>query len=138
MESPLAALALSAFLVFATQCATATSCIQSKPFKVKQVCGVVLAPEGTPMPRVLVELMDFNTDLPGKVQSVETDKQGKFALPEAPGGKYAVSVRLSGLATASQNFVVSEHHDRGGCKDRIVIQMQVAGRCSTISLGRKQ
>jgi hypothetical protein len=137
MKSSLPALALLVFLALATQCAPATSCIQNKPFKVKQVCGVVVAPDGTPMPHVLIELMDFNTDLPGKAQGVETDKEGRFALPDAPGGEYAVSVRLPGLATASQNFVVSEPRDQRRCKERIVIQMQVAGRCSTISLARK-
>jgi 5-hydroxyisourate hydrolase-like protein (transthyretin family) len=134
MKRSLSVLVLVTFLALAAQHAPATSCIQSKRFKVKQVCGVVVAPEGTPMPHVLVELIDLATDLPDVVQAIETDNEGRFALPDVPAGEYAMRVRLSGFATASQNFVVSKR----GCKHPIAIQMQVAGRCSTISLAHKQ
>jgi hypothetical protein len=137
MKRSLPELVLVAFLALATQYAPATSCVQSKRFKVKQVCGVVAAPEGTPMPHVAIELIDLNTDLPD-IQTVETDNQGKFALPDVPVGEYAVRVRLSGFATASQNLVVNERGDKRGCERPLSIQMQVAGRCSTISLAHKR
>ena len=138
MKRSLPALVLVMFLALATQYAPATSCIQSKRFKVRQVCGVVVAPEGTPMPHVPVELIDLKTDLPDVVQAVETDNQGRFVLPDVPAGEYAMRVRLSGFATASQNFELNKRGEKGGCKRRITIQMQVAGRCSTISLAHKQ
>ena len=89
------------------------------------------------MPHVAIELIDLNTDLPD-IQTVETDNQGKFALPDVPVGEYAVRVRLSGFATASQNLVVNERGDKRGCETLLSIQMQVAGRCSTISLAHKR
>jgi len=138
MKRSLAVLVLVTVLALATQYAPATSCIQSKRFKVKQVCGVVVAPEGTPISHAGVELIDLNTNLPDVVQTVETDKEGRFALPDVPAGEYAVRVRLSGFATASQNFVVSKRGGKGGCKKPITIQMQAAGRRSTISPGHKQ
>jgi 5-hydroxyisourate hydrolase-like protein (transthyretin family) len=90
------------------------------------------------MPHVLVELTDLRTNLPDVVQTVETDSQGRFSMPDVPPGEYAVGVHLSGFATASQNVMIRKGGGKGGCKKPITIQMQVAGRCSTVFLVHKQ
>ena len=126
------------FLAVTAQHAHPTSCIQNKPFKVKKVCGVVVAPEGTPMSHVRVELVDPRTELPDFVQAVETDNEGAFILSNVKPGEYGLRVRLSGFATASQNIAVTAHDRSSRCKRPIRVHMQVAGRCSSISMNRKQ
>jgi hypothetical protein len=138
MTRYLSALALLVFLAFIAEHAYSTSCIQNKRFKTKQVCGVVVAPEGTPMPNVRVDLVDLNTKRPDTVETLQTDTEGRFSVADVTQGEYALRVRLSGLANASQNFVLKAHGRSSGCEKPIRVVMQVAGRCSTISVSHKK
>ena len=53
----------------------ATTCIASKKFKVKAVCGAVTDPTGVPIPKVDVELLDNHSVI---LQRVVTNEDGRF------------------------------------------------------------
>jgi 5-hydroxyisourate hydrolase-like protein (transthyretin family) len=115
----------------------ATTCISKKPFKIQQVCGLVVVHDDV-VPDVQVELVDLITDLPDVIKTVRTDTEGKFSFSNLPAGEYAIRVRSAGFATASQNFEVGKQKTETRCQKPITVKLEPAGGCSSVSVTRKR
>ena len=112
----------------------ATLCIQNNRFKVKQLCGVVVDQDNVPIPRIKVELIDLNIDLPDVFRETLSDETGNFMFADIRPGEYALETRFSGFATARQSLVLVKRKSGASCKKPIRIQLQLAGNCSSVSV----
>ena len=63
--------------------------------------GVVRTAGGVPIPGASVHIVEENS---GKSWVTWTDDQGKFRLPELPGGKYRVEASQIGFGTGTQEL----------------------------------
>ena len=110
--------------------AGATTCVSNKKFKIRQVCGRVTDPSNVPIPMVNVELLDTHSVA---LQQVPTDEDGIFTLQNVAKGEYAIQIRFAGVATGWQPFIVTQHRSSAGCKKPMLVGLEPAGRCSSVS-----
>jgi hypothetical protein len=115
---------------------SATTCVQIKPFKVNQLCGLVVDRDNVPIPGATIQLVDLRTDLPDVVDTVRSDAQGNFKFADASPGEYAIRAKFSGFATANQNLLVRKSKPETACRKPISVKLQLAGECSSVSIGR--
>jgi hypothetical protein len=66
--------------------------------------GVVVDPSGAALPGVDVTIRNPATNL---TRNVITDREGRFAAPQLPSGRYTVTFKLAGFATIVQEDVIA-------------------------------
>ena len=71
--------------------------------------GVVVDPSGAALPGVDIEVRNAATNL---TRNVLTDREGRFAAPQLPSGRYTVTFKLSGFATLVQENVIATSANR--------------------------
>src|SRR5271157_4177922 len=86
-----------AFFVAAPVLANATTCVATKAFKVKEMCGKVDNPFNEPIARAEVDLLNLGSEVSG---GVLTDDRGDFIMPNVPRGQYEIKVKSVGYVTA--------------------------------------
>jgi Carboxypeptidase regulatory-like domain len=109
---------------------SATTCIQGKQFKVRQVCGKVRDWQGVEIPNASVQLKRQ-----GQGQAfaeVQTASDGSFAIADVPSGDYEIRVALKGFWNASQDFQVDHPRKSAACSRPIRVVMKVAGQCGYV------
>jgi hypothetical protein len=108
----------------------ATTCVANKIFKVKQVCGKVVDPTGTPIPGVEVELLDSHSNF---LQQALTNESGTFDIQNVLPGQYVIRVQFAGFATAWQPFVLTKNKPNARCNKPMQVHLALAGNCSSVS-----
>src|SRR4029077_628267 len=66
--------------------------------------GVVTDRSGAALPGVDIEIRNPATNL---TRNVLTDREGRFAAPQLPSGRYTVTFKLAGFATVVQENVIA-------------------------------
>jgi hypothetical protein len=121
------------FLVVAGLYAGSTTCVSNKRFKVKMVCGTVTDPTAVPIPKVDVELLDGQSVV---LERAITDESGRFNVPNAAKGKYALRVKSPYFVVAWQPIIVTQKSANSRCSKPMEVRLDLAGRCSSVSKPR--
>jgi len=90
-----------AAMVLLALCATASAQTQITTAVIE---GTVSDPSGAALPGVDIEIRNAATNL---TRNVVTDREGRFAAPQLPSGRYTVTFKLSGFATVVQENVIA-------------------------------
>jgi hypothetical protein len=120
-----------AFFV-AVECgASATTCVATKTFKVKEVCGRVTNPLDEPIARAEVDLLQ---DGPEVSSGILTDDSGNFIMPNVPRGKYEIQVKSAGYVTAAQQLIVTKSPGNTQCLRPLKVHLHPGSMgCSTVT-----
>jgi len=121
------------FVVAAELCGSATTCVASKKFKVRAVCGTVTDPTDVPIPEVDVELLDAQSVV---LQRAVTNEEGHFTMSTVPQGEYVLQVKSPYFVVAWQPFVLTKSNVNARCKKGMQVRLGLAGRCSSVSKPR--
>jgi len=108
----------------------ATTCIQGKRFKVRQVCGKVRDWQGVEIPDASVQVK--RTGQTQAFAEVQTASDGSFSIADVPSGDYEIRIKLRGFWDASQDFQVDRPRTSATCTQPIRVVMKVAGQCSYV------
>ena len=80
-----------AFFVAIRFHASATTCVATKAFKVKEVCGKVINPLNEPIARAEVDLLNGGSEVSS---GVLTNDRGDFIMPNVPTGQMRYGSRV--------------------------------------------
>jgi hypothetical protein len=120
-----------AFFVAVQFRASATTCVATKTFKVKEVCGKVTNPLNEPIARAEVDLLH---DGPDVSSGVLTDDGGNFIMPNVPRGQYEIRVKSVGYVTAAQQLIVTKNRGNSQCHNPIQVHLQPGSLgCSSVT-----
>jgi hypothetical protein len=120
-----------AFFVAVQFGASATTCVATKTFKVKEVCGKVTNPLNEPIARAEVDLLH---DGPDVSSGVLTDDGGNFIMPNVPRGQYEIRVKSVGYVTAAQQLIVTKSRGSTHCHRPLQVGLQPGSMgCSSVT-----
>jgi hypothetical protein len=123
-------LVLAFFVPFRFQ-ASATTCVATKTFKVKEVCGKVTNPLNEPIVRAEVDLLNGGSEVSS---GVLTDDRGDFIMPNVPRGQYEIRVKSAGYVTAAQELIVTKDRRITHCHKPVQVRLQPGSLgCSTVT-----
>ena len=119
-----------AFFVAVQFGASATTCVATKTFKVKEVCGKVTNPLNAPIAGAEVDLLHDGPDVSG----VLTDDGGYFIMPNVPRGQYEIRVKSLGYVTAAQQLIVTKNRGNNQCHKPVQVHLQPGSLgCSAVT-----
>jgi hypothetical protein len=111
--------------------ASATTCVATKAFKVKEVCGKVTNPLNEPTARAEVDLLNGGSEVS---TGVLTDDRGNFIMPNVPTGQYEIRVKSAGYVTAAQQLIVTKNRGNTHCHKPIQVHLQPGSMgCSLVT-----
>jgi hypothetical protein len=120
-----------AFVVALQFDASATTCVATKTFKVKEVCGRVTNPLDEPIARAEVDLLHDGRDVSS---AVLTDDGGNFIMPNVPRGQYEIRVKSVGYVIAAQQLIVTKSRGNPQCLNPVKVHLQPGSMgCSTVT-----
>ena len=120
-----------ALFVAARVRAKATTCVATKAFKVKEVCGKVANPINEPIARAEVDLLNLGSEVSG---GVLTNDRGDFIMPNVPRGQYEIRVKSVGYITAAQQLIVTTNRRNTRCHHPVRVRLQPGSMgCSTVT-----
>lgn len=112
--------------------ASATTCVATKAFKVKEMCGRVTNPSNEPVARAEVYLLRGGSSEVSN--GVRTDDRGDFIMPNVTRGQYEVRVKSAGYVTAAQQLIVTKDHGNTYCHKPVQVHLQPGSMgCSTVT-----
>ena len=131
------ATALAMLVIWLVCSCSATTCIELKKFKVRQVCGQVQTVVGDVIPDATIQVTKKGN--PDSAVRAETDSAGNFSFARIDEGEYSIRVDVRGFHSVSQEFEIERAVKRvQGCSHPLVVLMEVADGCSSISkVGKK-
>jgi hypothetical protein len=112
--------AILALVFFPRFHASATTCVATKTFKVKEVCGKVTGPFNEPIARDEVDLLKGGSEVS---TGVLTDDRGDFIMPNVPTGQYEIQVKSAGYVTAAQRLIVTNTRRHTSCHKPVQVQL---------------
>ena len=124
-------LLLLAAIVVTELNSVATTCVAPGTLSVRQVCGVVVAMDNTPIAQAEVELLDAHSDV---LQRLHTNQDGTFKFAGVAKGQYILRVKCPGFAWAVQPLFLSNRNPQNHCKKPMRVRLR-PGSCSSVSLG---
>ena len=89
--------------------------------------GVVTDPSGAALPGVDIEIRNPATNL---TRNVLSDREGRFAAPQLPSGRYTVTFKLAGFATVVQENVIASV----GEAVQLSAPMKISGVAETVTV----
>src|SRR4029453_11120359 len=89
--------------------------------------GVVTDPSGAALPGVDIQIRNAATNL---TRNVITDREGRFAAPQLPSGRYTVTFKLAGFATVVQENVITTI----GEAVQLSAAMKISGVAETVTV----
>jgi ABC-type amino acid transport substrate-binding protein len=111
--------------------AGATTCVATKPIKVKEVCGKVTGPFDAPVARAVVDLLSGGSDVSTEVL---TNDRGDFIVPNVPSGQYEIEVKSAGYVTAAQRLIVTKATRNTYCHKPVHVQLHPGSLgCSVVA-----
>jgi Carboxypeptidase regulatory-like domain len=120
-----------AFFVAVQFGASATTCVATKTFKVKEVCGKVTNPLNAPIAGAEVDLLH---DGPDVSSGVFTDDGGNFIMPNVPRGRYEIRIKSLGYVTAAQQLIVMKNRGNNQCHKPVQVHLQPGSLgCSAVT-----
>ena len=123
--------AILALVFFPGFHASATTCVATKKFKVKEVCGKVTGPFNEPIARAEVDLFNGGSEVS---TGVLTDDRGDFIMPNVPRGQYEIEVKSAGYVTAAQQLIVTKTRRNTYCHKPVHVHLQPGSMgCSIVT-----
>ena len=110
-----------AFFVAIRFHASATTCVATKAFKVKEVYGKVINPLNEPIAHAEVDLLNGGSEVSG---GVLTNDRGDFIMPNVPTGQYEIRVKSAGYVTSAQQLIVTKNRGNTECHKPIQVHLQ--------------
>jgi Carboxypeptidase regulatory-like domain len=111
--------------------ASATTCVATKPLKVKQVCGKVTGPFNAPVAGAEVGLLGGGSEVS---TGVRTDDRGDFIMPNVPSGQFEIEVKSAGYVTAAQQLIVTKTRRNTYCHTPVHVQLHPGSLgCSVVT-----
>jgi hypothetical protein len=111
--------------------ASATTCVSTKAFKVKEVCGRVTNPSNEPITHAQVDLLKAGSEVS---TGVLTDDLGEFIMPNVPSGQYEMRVKSEGYVTAAQPIIVTKNSRNTRCHHSAQVRLHPGSLgCSTVT-----
>ena len=89
--------------------------------------GVVTDPSGAALPGVDIQIRNAATNL---TRNLITDREGRFAAPQLPSGRYTVTFKLAGFATVVQENVITTI----GEAVQLSAAMKISGVAETVTV----
>jgi hypothetical protein len=111
---------------------SATTCIQLKKFRVRQVCGQVQTVVGDVVPNASLRVQKPGTG--DVIAQAQTDRKGNFLFDSLSAGSYEIVVDVAGFHIALQDFELTyPMKSVGRCEQPILALMRVADGCSSVA-----
>jgi len=121
-----------AFFVAVRLQASATTCVATKAFKVKEMCGKVTNPLNQPVARAEVDLLSDGSSEVSK--GVLTDDRGDFVMQNVAKGQYEIRVKSPGYVTAAQQLIVTKNRRNTHCHKPIQVHLDPGSMgCSAVT-----
>jgi hypothetical protein len=122
--------ALIVLSLMSSSASHATTCLQGRTVKVRQVCGLVTDEYGAAVPDAKIEVVP--TTRPSDPKDTSSDQNGRFTFPKVPNGEYDIRISSRYFWQTSQLFRVIHSQEAEKCGKPIHVVMKPAGKCSYV------
>jgi protocatechuate 3,4-dioxygenase beta subunit len=109
---------------------TADICVDKNLKPLKHFCGTVIDSSGTPIPNATVSVFKGGIEVAAK----STNAAGEFSFESLESGKYEFHAGATGFGKVVFRFEISKPSAK--CKQKVEIQLAVAGECSHVRLAK--
>ena len=110
-------LALLMILLLVAPSSSATVCVEEKLKPLRHIRGILVDPDGRPIPSTKVEILKDEKSL----TAVSTKEDGKFSFENLAAGTYRIRAEASGFVPASYHVVLI----RPKVSDKRILQMRL-------------
>jgi len=90
-----------------------------KPPKVRRICGIIVDPQGVPVPRVTVTILKGTR----KVETTTTEDNGEFDFDVMESGKYELDATASGFNHAQYQMTLAS--PSRSCEHALRVEMEI-------------